>query len=222
MQNPPKLPLSLRQLIANTEYPPNRYMSRLRATKVTIVVDSVSPHPLSLLHRVSHLEYRGDNQDLTEFCNWPSSTTMTLTPECDRILNLLSAQKTVMIDGSFAAKSSYQSQLEVATSNRPTPCQAYFNSPQEDAGVVELESIAEAYLDYSFWGVWMCSLAGEETLKRSEVFRGSVPVCTVPNGGRWMVFEEIVKGRTVPPDEHKPSPPAAKNKLLSWLRWKKT
>ncbi|RKF58578.1 putative morphogenesis protein msb1 [Golovinomyces cichoracearum] len=65
----------------------------------------------------------------------------------------------------------------------------------------ELASIAKFYLDDSFWWVWICSLASEETPQRKAAFGRCTLIETVIPSGKWLLIEEKVKGAVSSPIE---------------------
>ncbi|KAH8813031.1 hypothetical protein F5884DRAFT_320931 [Xylogone sp. PMI_703] len=64
----------------------------------------------------------------------------------------------------------------------------------------ELASITKIDLDDAFWWVWITSLAGEEPSDRKAAFGRCALVETIIRGGKWLVFEEMVKGAAPEPD----------------------
>ncbi|RFU33768.1 hypothetical protein B7463_g2569, partial [Scytalidium lignicola] len=63
----------------------------------------------------------------------------------------------------------------------------------------ELASITKFDLDDAFWWVWISSLAGEEPSERKAAFGRCALVETIIRGGKWLVFEEMVKGAAPEP-----------------------
>ncbi|PSR87167.1 hypothetical protein BD289DRAFT_367470 [Coniella lustricola] len=80
----------------------------------------------------------------------------------------------------------------------------------------ELASINRVDLDEAFWWVWMNSLAPEETLERKAAFGRCAVIETVIRNGRWLVFEEVVKGAANEPAEG--AYVAQKKSFFSWRR----
>ncbi|KAK7743567.1 hypothetical protein SLS53_004102 [Cytospora paraplurivora] len=80
----------------------------------------------------------------------------------------------------------------------------------------ELASINAFELDDSFWWVWMSSLAPEETPERKSAFGRCAVIETIIRNGRWLVFEEVVKGAAPVPQEG--AYVAEKKSLFSWTR----
>lgn len=64
----------------------------------------------------------------------------------------------------------------------------------------ELASITTFDLDDAFWWVWISSLAAEEPSERKAAFGRCAVVETIIRSGRWLVFEEMVKGAAPEPD----------------------
>lgn len=64
---------------------------------------------------------------------------------------------------------------------------------ENDLDPGELASITRFDLDEAFWWVWISSLGGEETPERKAAFGRCALVETNIRGGRWLVFEEMVK-----------------------------
>ncbi|KAI4217297.1 MAG: hypothetical protein LQ351_000606 [Letrouitia transgressa] len=64
----------------------------------------------------------------------------------------------------------------------------------------ELASINTVRFDDVFWWVWIGSLAGEETADRKAVFGRCALIETDIHGGRWLLFEEMVKGAAPEPE----------------------
>lgn len=81
----------------------------------------------------------------------------------------------------------------------------------------ELASITKFDLDDSFWWVWMCSLAPEETSERKAAFGRCAVIETTIKLARWLVMEEMVVGSAPEPDA---GAYIAKKKrgLFSWTR----
>ncbi|TLD34070.1 hypothetical protein PspLS_01344 [Pyricularia sp. CBS 133598] len=84
----------------------------------------------------------------------------------------------------------------------------------------ELASISRLELDDSFWWVWMTSLAPEETAERKSSFGRCAIIETQIRSGRWLIFEEMVKGAAPEPDEG--AYIAEKKSFFSWTRRNKT
>ncbi|EHA49938.1 hypothetical protein MGG_03633 [Pyricularia oryzae 70-15] len=84
----------------------------------------------------------------------------------------------------------------------------------------ELASISRLELDDSFWWVWMTSLAPEETAERKSSFGRCAVIETQIRSGRWLIFEEMVKGAAPEPDEG--AYIAEKKSFFSWTRRNKT
>lgn len=80
----------------------------------------------------------------------------------------------------------------------------------------ELASITKFDLDDAFWWVWMSSLAPEETPERKSAFGRCAVVETDIKSGRWLVFEEIVRGAAPEPEEG--AYIAEKKGFFSWTR----
>lgn len=80
----------------------------------------------------------------------------------------------------------------------------------------ELASINKVDLDEAFWWVWMISLAPEETPERKSAFGRCAVIETIIRNGRWLVFEEIVKGAATAPAEG--AYVAQKKSFFSWRR----
>lgn len=83
------LPRSLQTLVQATEYP-LRPAVLDPASKVVMIVDSVSPTPFALLRRAKHFEYRDDDRVLQEFSNYEDPV-QALTDECQRVLKCISS-----------------------------------------------------------------------------------------------------------------------------------
>lgn len=80
----------------------------------------------------------------------------------------------------------------------------------------ELASITRVDLDDAFWWVWMISLAPEETPERKSAFGRCAVIETVIRSGRWLVFEEVIKGAAPEPQEG--AYVAEKKSFFSWTR----
>lgn len=80
----------------------------------------------------------------------------------------------------------------------------------------ELASINRVDLDEAFWWVWMNSLAPEETPERKAAFGRCAVIETIIRNGRWLVFEEVVKGAAPEPQEG--AYVAQKKSFFSWRR----
>ncbi|KUI70330.1 Morphogenesis-related protein MSB1 [Cytospora mali] len=80
----------------------------------------------------------------------------------------------------------------------------------------ELASINTIELDDAFWWVWMNSLAPEETAERKAAFGRCAVIETIIRDGRWLVFEEVLKGAAAEPQEG--AYVAEKKSLFSWTR----
>ncbi|ROW07828.1 hypothetical protein VMCG_03567 [Cytospora schulzeri] len=80
----------------------------------------------------------------------------------------------------------------------------------------ELASINTIELDDSFWWVWMNSLAPEETPERKSAFGRCAVIETMIRDGRWLIFEEVLKGAAPEPQEG--AYVAEKKSLFSWTR----
>lgn len=80
----------------------------------------------------------------------------------------------------------------------------------------ELASINRVDLDEAFWWVWMNSLAPEETPDRKAAFGRCAVIETIIRNGRWLVFEEVVKGAAPEPQEG--AYVAQKKSFFSWRR----
>lgn len=80
----------------------------------------------------------------------------------------------------------------------------------------ELASIVRIDLDEAFWWVWMNSLAPEETAERKSAFGRCAVIETIIRNGRWLVFEEVVKGAAPEPQEG--AYVAQKKSFFSWRR----
>ena len=83
------LPISLQNLVQDTQYPP-AYPPYESTSKVVMVVDSVSPTPFALLRRAKNFEYRDDDQTLQDFSNFEDPV-QALTDECRRVLKSISS-----------------------------------------------------------------------------------------------------------------------------------
>ncbi|EXJ88314.1 hypothetical protein A1O1_05244 [Capronia coronata CBS 617.96] len=84
------LPRSLQQLLDATEYPPTHALLSNEATKVVMIVDTVSPTPYALLRRAKNFEYRDDDQALQQFASYEDPVEA-LTDECRRVLKAISS-----------------------------------------------------------------------------------------------------------------------------------
>lgn len=91
---------------------------------------------------------------------------------------------------------------------------------ERDVEQGELASIVRVDLDDSFWWVWMNSLAPEETPERKSAFGRCAVIETIIKNGRWLVFEEVVKGAAPEPQEG--AYVAEKKSFFSWRRKDKT
>lgn len=80
----------------------------------------------------------------------------------------------------------------------------------------ELASISRFDLDDAFWWVWMSSLAPEETAERKSAFGRCAVVETLIRSGRWLVWEEMLKGAAPEPDAG--AYIAEKKGFFSWTR----
>lgn len=80
----------------------------------------------------------------------------------------------------------------------------------------ELASINRVDLDDAFWWVWMNSLAPEETPERKAAFGRCAVIETIIKNGRWLVFEEVLKGAAPEPQEG--AYVAEKKSFFSWRR----
>jgi hypothetical protein len=80
----------------------------------------------------------------------------------------------------------------------------------------ELANIIRFDLDEAFWWVWISSLAGEETGDRKSAFGRCALVETIITGGKWLVFEEMVKGAAAEPAEG--AYVAEKKSRFGWTR----
>lgn len=80
----------------------------------------------------------------------------------------------------------------------------------------ELASINRVDLDDAFWWVWMNSLAPEETPERKSAFGRCAVIETMIRNGKWLVFEEVVKGAAAEPLEG--AYVAEKKSFFSWRR----
>lgn len=90
---------------------------------------------------------------------------------------------------------------------------------QRDVEQGELASINQIHLDEAFWWVWMNSLAPEETSDRKAAFGRCAVIETIIRNGRWLVFEEVVKGAAPEPQEG--AYVAQKKSFFSWRRKEK-
>jgi len=85
------LPRSLQALVAQTEYPPETpALPQTSTAKVLMMVDSVSPTPLSLLRRAKNFEYRSEDRDLQYFSEYLDPM-QALTSECLRVLDCIAS-----------------------------------------------------------------------------------------------------------------------------------
>ncbi|KAI9866621.1 MAG: hypothetical protein M1813_001173 [Trichoglossum hirsutum] len=85
------LPLSLQTLLTNTEYPPETpTLMQSTASKVVMIVDSVSPTPFALLRRARNFNYRDDDRALQTFASYDDPV-QALTDECRRVLKCISS-----------------------------------------------------------------------------------------------------------------------------------
>ena len=99
------LPTSLQQLVQATEYPPEAPTPMFNeATKVVMVVNSVSPTPYALLRRAKNFEYRDDDSALQQFSNYDDPV-RALTEECKRVLKCISSTNHSTISTSKASTS---------------------------------------------------------------------------------------------------------------------
>lgn len=87
---------------------------------------------------------------------------------------------------------------------------------EHDVEQGELASINRVDLDEAFWWVWMNSLAPEETAERKAAFGRCAVIETIIRNGRWLVFEEVVKGAAPEPQEG--AYVAQKKSFFSWRR----
>ena len=83
------LPISLQNLVQDTQYPPV-YPPYESTSKVVMVVDSVSPTPFALLRRAKHFEYRDDDRALQAFSDFEDPVEA-LTDECRRVLKSIAS-----------------------------------------------------------------------------------------------------------------------------------
>ena len=83
------LPISLQNLVQETQYPPV-YPPYESISKVVMVVNSVSPTPFALLRRAKNFAYRDDDQVLQQFSNYEDPVSA-LTDECRRVLKSISS-----------------------------------------------------------------------------------------------------------------------------------
>lgn len=83
------LPISLQNLVQETQYPPE-YPPYESTSKVVMVVNSVSPTPFSLLRRAKNFEYRDDDRTLQTFSSFEDPV-QALTEECRRVLKSISS-----------------------------------------------------------------------------------------------------------------------------------
>lgn len=81
------LPISLQNLVQETQYPPE-YPPFESTSKVVMVVDSVSPTPFALLRRAKHFEYT--ERTLQTFSDFEDPV-QALTDECRRVLKSISS-----------------------------------------------------------------------------------------------------------------------------------
>src|SRR4051794_39101142 len=85
------LPLSLQQLLYDTEYPPNASMFlREPTSRIIMTVDTVSPTPFVLLRRARNFDFTDESQALQEFSDYEDPL-QALTDESKRILKCISA-----------------------------------------------------------------------------------------------------------------------------------
>lgn len=91
---------------------------------------------------------------------------------------------------------------------------------EQDLEPGELASISRLELDDAFWWVWMTSLAPEETAERKSSFGRCAIIETEIRSGKWLIFEEMVKGAAPEPDEG--AYIAEKKSFFSWTRRNKT
>lgn len=80
----------------------------------------------------------------------------------------------------------------------------------------ELASIAQVHLDEAFWWVWMNSLAPEETADRKAAFGRCAVIETIIRNGRWLVFEEVIKGAA--PEAPDGAYVAQKKSFFTWRK----
>lgn len=80
----------------------------------------------------------------------------------------------------------------------------------------ELASINRVDLDEAFWWVWMISLAPEETADRKSAFGRCAVIETIIRNGRWLVFEEVIRGAAAEPQQG--AYVAQKKSFFSWRR----
>ena len=83
------LPISLQNLVQETQYPPV-HPPYETTSKVVMVVNSVSPTPFALLRRAKNFEYRDDDRVLQQFSNYEDPV-QALTDECRRVLKSISS-----------------------------------------------------------------------------------------------------------------------------------
>ena len=83
------LPISLQNLVQETQYPPT-YPPYETTSKVVMVVNSVSPTPFALLRRAKNFEYRDDDRVLQQFSDYEDPV-QALTDECRRVLKSISS-----------------------------------------------------------------------------------------------------------------------------------
>ena len=99
------LPISLQQLVQATEYPPEAPTLMFNeATKVVMIVDTVSPTPYALLRRAKNFEYREDDRALQQFANYDDPV-RALTDECRRVLRCISSTNQSNVSTSKASTS---------------------------------------------------------------------------------------------------------------------
>ena len=140
------LPLSLQNLVQDTQYPP-AYPPFESTSKVVMVVDSVSPTPFSLLRRAKHFEYRDDDRALQAFSNFEDPV-QALTDECRRVLKSISSanqsaasttkDSTALSDTSwsrfedmgFGGIGDYDDEHESALGKKRNPPQGLRSAPQ--------------------------------------------------------------------------------------------
>lgn len=106
----------------------------------------------------------------------------------------------------------------IDTSGRGRSSQSHRNrhETENDLDPGELANITRFDLDEAFWWVWISSLAGEETSERKAAFGRCALVETTIPGGKWLVFEEMVKGAASEPAEG--AYVAEKKSRFGWTR----
>lgn len=106
----------------------------------------------------------------------------------------------------------------IDTSGRGRSSQSHRNrhESENDLDPGELANITRFDLDEAFWWVWISSLAGEETPERKAAFGRCALVETTIPGGKWLVFEEMVKGAASEPAEG--AYVAEKKSRFGWTR----